>query len=84
MGSQISRSYVLSGVFLSGTERQQTERVSMENRIENQIFVKLGETNALPEIKPKQIVCYLNRPEEITSNLISFEKAIGERVHCYS
>ena len=43
VGDCISEDYKITGIFLSGTERKQTEKVATVNRIENQIYILADE-----------------------------------------
>ena len=61
VGDSISGDYKIAGIFLSGTERQQTEKVATVNRIENQIYILADES---PRGYSK-VICYVQEPERL-------------------
>ena len=63
VGDVIGDKYRIAGIFLSGTERQQTDHVATENRIENQIYLTANET--LPDQGYAKVVCYAEEPEKL-------------------
>ena len=63
VGDAIGGKYRIAGVFLSGTERQQTDHVATENRIENQIYLMADEN--LPDQGYVKVVCYAEEPEKL-------------------
>ena len=63
VGDVIGEKYRIAGVFLSGTERQQTDHVVTENRIENQIYL-MADKN-LPDQGYEKVVCYAEEPEKL-------------------
>ena len=63
VGDVIGEKYRIAGVFLSGTERQQTDHVVTENRIENQIYLMADEN--LPDQGYEKVVCYAAEPEKL-------------------
>ena len=63
VGDVIGGKYRIAGVFLSGTERQQTDHVATENRIENQIYLMADEN--LPDQGYVKVVCYAEEPEKL-------------------
>lgn len=70
VGDSIS-GYRIAGLFLSGTERQQTEKVATVNRIENQIYI-------LADKSPggySNVICYAAEPERLDE----LAEALGER-----
>lgn len=65
VGDDIQGNYRITGIFLSGTERQQTEKVATVNRIENQIYRWADEN--LPESCKgyTKVICYVTEPEQL-------------------
>ncbi len=65
VGDDIQGNYTITGIFLSGTERQQTEKVAAVNRIENQIYILADEN--LPESCKgyTKVICYAAEPEKL-------------------
>ncbi len=61
VGDSISGDYKIAGIFLSGTERQQTEKVATVNRIENQIYILADESHE----GYKKVICYAAEPERL-------------------
>lgn len=61
VGDSISEGYQITGLFLSGAERQQTKKVATGNRIENQIYIQADES-------PKgfqKVICYAAEPQKL-------------------
>lgn len=57
--------YKVVGIFLSGTERQQTDKVATVNRIENQIYI-LADENLFEGNKGyTKVICYVTEPEKL-------------------
>lgn len=71
VGDSIPGDYKIAGIFLSGTERQQTEKVATVNRIENQIYILADESPG----GYSKVICYAGEPEEL-DELVG---ALGER-----
>lgn len=61
VGDSISGDYKIAGIFLSGTERQQTEKVATGNRIENQIYMLADESPG----GYSKVICYVQEPERL-------------------
>lgn len=59
VGDSIPGDYKIAGIFLSGTERQQTEKVATVNRIENQIYILANESPG----GYSKVICYAREPE---------------------
>lgn len=59
VGDSIPGDYRIAGIFLSGTERQQTEKVATVNRIENQIYILANESPG----GYSKVICYAREPE---------------------
>lgn len=65
IGDDIQGNYTITGIFLSGTERQQTEKVATVNRIENQIYI-LAEENLSENCNGyTKVICYATEPEKL-------------------
>ena len=65
VGDDIQGNYTITGIFLSGTERQQTEKVATVNRIENQIYI-LADENLSESYKGyTKVICYAAEPEKL-------------------
>ena len=75
VGDDIQGNYRITGIFLSGTERQQTEKVATVNRIENQIY-KLADENLSESCKGyTKVICYVAEPEQLDE----LAETLGER-----
>jgi len=75
VGDDIQGNYRITGIFLSGTERQQTDKVATVNRIENQIY-RLADENLSESCKGyTKIICYVTEPEKL-DELVG---ALGEK-----
>lgn len=61
VGDSIPGDYKIAGIFLSGTERQQTEKVATVNRIENQIYILTDENPG----GYSKVICYAKEPERL-------------------
>nr|WP_297864329.1 ABC transporter permease [uncultured Acetatifactor sp.] len=65
VGDVIQGNCTITGIFLSGTERQQTEKVATANRIENQIY-RLADENLFESCKGyTKVICYVTEPEKL-------------------
>lgn len=76
VGDSIS-GYRIAGLFLSGTERQQTERVATVNRIENQIYI-LADENPGGYAK---VICYTAEPERLDELAEALEERCSEKAY---
>ena len=65
VGDCISEDYKITGIFLSGTERKQTEKVATVNRIENQIYMLADENLTENQKGFTKVVCYVIEPEKL-------------------
>lgn len=63
IGDYIWENYRITGIFLSGTERRQTENVTTANRIENQIYIMADENLSESCKGNTKVICYLTEPE---------------------
>ena len=50
---------------MSGTERQQTEKVATVNRIENQIYIMADENLSESRKGYAKVICYVAEPEKL-------------------
>lgn len=65
VGDKLQGNYRTTGIFLSGTERQQTEKVATVNRIENQIYGLADENLSESCQGYTKVVCYVTEPEQL-------------------
>lgn len=77
VGDSIQGRYRIAGVFLSGTERQQTEKVAAVNRIENQIYA-FADENCEGFAK---VICYAAEPEGIDELAEALKERCGEKAY---
>lgn len=71
VGDDIQGNYRITGIFLSGTERQQTDKVATVNRIENQIY-RLADENLSESCKGyTKIILYKEKSRGISHVLMS-------------
>ncbi len=65
IGDSILGDYRITGIFLSGTERQQTKKVATVNRIENQIYISADENLSESIEGYTKVICYATEPEKL-------------------
>ncbi len=65
IGDSILGGYRITGIFLSGTERQQTKKVATVNRIENQIYISADENLSESIEGYTKVICYATEPEKL-------------------
>lgn len=65
VGDDIQGTYRITGIFLSGTERQQTDKVATVNRIENQIYILADENLSEGSKGYTKVICYVTEPEKL-------------------
>ena len=81
VGDDIQGTYRVAGIFLSGTERQQTEKVATANRIENQIY-RMAEENLTESGKGyTKVICYVTEPEKLDEVAGTLEERYNEKAH---
>lgn len=81
VGDDIQGTYRVTGIFLSGTERQQTEKVATANRIENQIY-RMAEENLTESGKGyTKVICYVTEPEKLDELAGTLEERYNEKAH---
>lgn len=74
VGDSILGDYRITGIYLSGTERQQTKKVATVNRIENQIYISADENLSAKSHGFTKIACYAKEPEELDELAGELEK----------
>lgn len=77
----IQGNYKITGMFLSGTERQQTDKVAEENRIENQIYTT--DAKKMSESYTK-VICYVAEPEKIDELVETLSARYGEKAYVHA
>ena len=77
VGDNILGDYRITGIFLSGTERQQTEKVATVNRIENQLYISADENLSESCNGYTKVICYVTEPEKL-------DELVGELDERYS
>lgn len=77
VGDDILGDYKVAGIFLSGTERQQTEKVATVNRIENQIYILADESLE----GYTKVICYAAEPERLDELAGELEERCGGRAY---
>jgi putative ABC transport system permease protein len=79
VGDVIQGTYRITGIFLSGTERQQTDQVATVNRIENQIYI-FAEDNLSDGSKGySRVICYVTEPEKLDELVGVLGERYGEK-----
>ncbi|MBQ9031149.1 MAG: ABC transporter permease [Parasporobacterium sp.] len=89
VGDMLFGDHQITGMFLAGSERQQTDHVIPENRIENQIYMKIDSSHSKKEedraeIPLQRIVCYLEDPELLEQTIQEFREFCPDPVHITS
>ena len=77
VGDSIPGDYKIAGIFLSGTERQQTEKVATVNRIENQIYILANESPG----GYSKVICYATEPEELDELVGTLNERCNENAY---
>lgn len=81
VGDDIQGNYRITGIFLSGTERQQTEKVATANRIENQIY-RLADENMPESCKGcTKVICYVTEPEQLDELVGTLDERYNEKAY---
>jgi putative ABC transport system permease protein len=81
IGDRISEDFLIVGFFLSGTERQQTDKVDTVNRIENQIYGMNDAWQNTEGMSLTKIVCYVKEPELLSELADELEVQYGESAY---
>ena len=81
VGDDIQGNCRIMGIFLSGTERQQTDKVATVNRIENQIYI-LADENLSESYKGyTKVICYVTDPEKLDELVGIFDERYREKAY---
>ena len=70
----------VTGFYLTGNERQQTENVYTINRIENQIYSSISLIQRFDEGKYEKIVAYVDNPDLLSDTAERIEDCFGDSV----
>ena len=81
VGDVIQGSYRIAGTFLSGTERQQTEKVATVNRIENQIYRLADENLSEGCTGYTKVICYVTEPEQLDELVEILDERYSEKAY---
>ena len=81
VGDVIQETYRITGIFLSGTERQQTEKVATVNRIENQIYIMADENLSESCEGYTKVICYVAEPEKLDELVGAFDERYSEKAY---
>lgn len=81
VGDDIQGIYRITGIFLSGAERQQTEKVATVNRIENQIYIMADEKLSESSKGYTKVICYVTEPEKLDELVGAFDERYGEKAY---
>lgn len=68
----------VTGFYLNGNERKQTENVLTINRIENQIYTNLSFAVGMGAERYEKIVAYVNNPEQLSETADVIGTTLGE------
>lgn len=81
VGDELQGKYRITGLFLSGTERQQTDKVATVNRIENQIYI-LADKNLSESSKGyTKVICYVTEPEKLDELVGTLDERYNEKAY---
>lgn len=81
VGDKIQGNYRITGIFLSGTERQQTEKVATVNRIENQIYILADENLSESHKGYTKVICYATEPEKLDELVMELDERCNEKAY---
>lgn len=81
VGDDIQGNYRITGTFLSGTERQQTEKVATVNRIENQIYILADENLSENSKGYTKVICYATEPEKLDELVGTLDERYNEKAY---
>lgn len=81
VGDSIQGNYKVAGMFLSGTERQQTEKVATVNRIENQIYILADEKLSQSCEGYIKVICYATEPEKLDELVGALDEKCNEKAY---
>lgn len=68
----------VTGFYLTGNERKQTENVLTINRIENQIYTNLSFAVEMGAERYEKIIAYVNKPEQLSETADVIGNTLGE------
>ena len=68
----------VTGFYLTGNERKQTENVLTINRIENQIYTNLSFAVEMGAERYEKIIVYVNNPEQLSETADVIGNTLGE------
>lgn len=68
----------VTGFYLTGNERKQTENVLTINRIENQIYTNLSFAVEMGAKRYEKIIAYVNNPEQLSETADVIGNTLGE------
>ena len=68
----------VTGFYLTGNERKQTENVLTINRIENQIYTNLSFAIEMGAERYEKIIAYVNNPEQLSETADVIGNTLGE------
>ena len=68
----------VTGFYLTGNERKQTENVLTINRIENQIYTNLSFAVEMGAERYEKIIAYVNNPEQLSETADLIGNTLGE------
>lgn len=68
----------VTGFYLTGNERKQTENVLTINRIENQIYTNLSFVVEMGAERYEKIIVYVNNPEQLSETADVIGNTLGE------
>ena len=81
VGDKIQGNCRITGIFLSGTERQQTEKVATVNRIENQIYILADENLSESHEGYTRVICYATEPEKLDELVTTLDERCNENAY---
>lgn len=81
VGDKIQGNCRITGIFLSGTERQQTEKVATVNRIENQIYILADENLSESHEGYTRVICYATEPEKLDELVTALDERCNENAY---
>lgn len=70
----------VTGFYLTGNERKQTENVLTINRIENQIYTNLSFAVEMGAERYEKIIAYVNNPEQLSETADLIGNTLGEGI----
>ncbi len=70
----------VTGFYLTGNERKQTDRVSTINRIENQIYTTISFTEKMGIDRYDKIIAYVDNPDLLSETAGTIGNMLGDKV----